>query len=229
MAFICVMEKLVQEKRDLIAQCNDLVARVTEQEHDLKAEVRAVYRDAEAAIESEKKLFRSGYEERLQKFLQAKTAEYKENAARALHPNITRLQMQHEQEMNDVERSLQAQERSIRETLNTQLQARLEEERVATKEELKLTLRALQDKAEADLDMAKRDHRKALQRLTDDGERDIERHRLYLRDKAQRGKDRNHHELRQAQEGCQQRLLELQQRHSKHIETLQREHEQEVR
>jgi hypothetical protein len=39
--------------------------------------------------------------------LQAKATEYKENATRALQPSITRLQMQHEQELADVERSLQ--------------------------------------------------------------------------------------------------------------------------
>lgn len=57
----------MQEKKDLINSCNDLVAAVKEQEHDLSAEVRAVYKDAEVLIESEKKAFRSGYEDRLQK------------------------------------------------------------------------------------------------------------------------------------------------------------------
>jgi hypothetical protein len=66
------------------------------------------------------------------------------------------------------------------------------------------------------------------QRLTEDLERDLERHRLYLRDKASRSKEQAHAELRQAQELAQQRLLELQQRHMRHVEGLQSEHEQEV-
>jgi hypothetical protein len=66
------------------------------------------------------------------------------------------------------------------------------------------------------------------QRLTEDLERDLERHRLYLRDKASRSKEQAHGELRQAQELAQQRLLELQQRHMRHVEGLQSEHEQEV-
>jgi hypothetical protein len=66
------------------------------------------------------------------------------------------------------------------------------------------------------------------QRLTEDLERDLERHRLYLRDKASRSKEQAHAELRQAQELAQQRLLELQQRHMRHVDGLQSEHEQEV-
>jgi hypothetical protein len=66
------------------------------------------------------------------------------------------------------------------------------------------------------------------QRLTEDLERDLERHRLYLWDKASRSKEQAHAELRQAQELAQQRLLELQQRHMRHVEGLQGEHEQEV-
>lgn len=64
---ICFWMQLVQEKRYLIEKCNELVAAVKDQEHDLAAEVRAVYKDAETSIESEKKAFRAGYEDRLQK------------------------------------------------------------------------------------------------------------------------------------------------------------------
>ncbi len=50
-------------------RCSELVAAVQDQERDLATEVRAVYRDAETTIENEKKVFRSGYEDRLQKVL----------------------------------------------------------------------------------------------------------------------------------------------------------------
>jgi hypothetical protein len=59
----------MQEKKDMINSCNDLVAVLKEQEHDLSAEVRSVYKDMEVLLESEKKAFRSGYEDRLQKVM----------------------------------------------------------------------------------------------------------------------------------------------------------------
>lgn len=57
----------MQHKSDLVARCQELVELVKEQERELSAEVRSVYKDAEQVIEAEKKNFRSGYEDRLQK------------------------------------------------------------------------------------------------------------------------------------------------------------------
>lgn len=108
------------------------------------------------------------------------------------------------------------------------LQARLEEERVAAKDELKLSTRALLDKATSDIDTAKRDQRRQLQRLSDDLEHDLEKQRLLLKDRALRGRDRVHSEMQQLQQSSQLRIADLQQRHTKHIEALQEEHEQEV-
>lgn len=136
--------------------------------------------------------------------------------------------MLHEQELSTAKLHIQNEERSLQETMASKLQGRIEEERQAAKEELRLSARALQEKAAAELDTAKRDHRKQLQRQTDDLERDLERHRLFLKDKAQRARDRAHSDMKLQQEGSQQRILELQQRHAKHIQTLQSEHEQEV-
>lgn len=116
----------------------------------------------------------------------------------------------------------------MKESTTSQLHSRLEEERSAAKEEIRLTLRALQDRAAGELDAARREHRKAQEQLTEDLERDLDRHRLYLRDKAQRSKEQNHLGLRQAQESAQLRLLEIQQRHAKHLEGLQQEHDREV-
>lgn len=136
--------------------------------------------------------------------------------------------MLHEQELSTAKLYVQNEERSLQESMASKLQGRIEEERLAAKEELKLSARALQDKAAAELDTAKREHRKVLQRQTDDLERDLERHRLFLKDKALQARDRAHSDMKLLQESSQQRILELQQRHAKHIETLQGEHEHDV-
>lgn len=57
----------MQYKSDLVTRCQELMDLVKEQERELSAEVRSVYKDAEQVIEAEKKNFRSGYEDRLQK------------------------------------------------------------------------------------------------------------------------------------------------------------------
>ncbi len=57
----------MQSKSDLVSRCHELVDAAKEQERELAAEVRSVYKDAEQVIETEKKAFRSGYEDRLQK------------------------------------------------------------------------------------------------------------------------------------------------------------------
>jgi len=136
--------------------------------------------------------------------------------------------MMHDQELSAAQLGIQSQERALGEDMSSKLQARLEEERVGAKDELKLTVKALHDKAAGEIENINREQRRQLQRLTDDLERDLEKHRLFLRDRAQRGRDRVHSEMRQLQHSNQQRMADLQLRHSKHIETLQEQHEQEV-
>lgn len=57
----------MQQKSDMVNRCQELLDAVKEQERELSAEVRSVYKDAEQIIENEKKTFRAGYEDRLQK------------------------------------------------------------------------------------------------------------------------------------------------------------------
>ena len=158
-----------------------------------------------------------------------KAVEYKESTAKALHPEISRLQMQHERELAEAQQGLQAQERALRESMVATLQARLDEERGAAKDELRLSAKAQQDKAQADWEALGREHRRKVQQAAEEQERDLEKYRLFLKDKAQRSRERAHQELRQLQEGAQQRLQDLKQRHLKHIEQLQADHETEVR
>ena len=59
----------MEQKSELVNMCHQLVDALKEQERDLAAEVRSVYRDAEELIEAEKKQFRAGYEDRLHKVI----------------------------------------------------------------------------------------------------------------------------------------------------------------
>ena len=61
-----------------------------------------MYKHYEYELEQEKKLFRSGQEERLEKYLNLKLNEIKESTAKALQPEMNRLQQMHEVELAQV-------------------------------------------------------------------------------------------------------------------------------
>ena len=55
------------EKTDLLAKCKDLVEQVKEEERKTASELRQLYREVEQSLELDRKKFKDGYEERLQK------------------------------------------------------------------------------------------------------------------------------------------------------------------
>lgn len=57
----------MQEKECIVKKCKELVEACQEQDRNLAVEVRLTYKEADAKVESERKIFRSGYEDRLQK------------------------------------------------------------------------------------------------------------------------------------------------------------------
>ena len=61
----------MQHKGEVVQRCQEMLEQLKELEREVAAEVRGVCRDAEAQLESEKKQFRAGYEERLQKVSQS--------------------------------------------------------------------------------------------------------------------------------------------------------------
>ncbi len=60
-------QELVAEKAQLINDLKDRVSEIHQAEHDLQAEIRSLYREAERQLEADRKRFKAGYEERLQK------------------------------------------------------------------------------------------------------------------------------------------------------------------
>jgi hypothetical protein len=54
-------------KSELIEKLKDLMEEIKQTELDIQADVRRIYREGDQAIEAEKKKFKLGYEDRLQK------------------------------------------------------------------------------------------------------------------------------------------------------------------
>ncbi|KAJ1432645.1 hypothetical protein B484DRAFT_26164 [Ochromonadaceae sp. CCMP2298] len=219
---------LMESKADLVARCTELVEAVREGDREHSVAARILHRDAEAQTEADRKLFRAGYEERLHKFLATKVAEYKDSTARALQPEIGRLQVAHEAELAEAQGQLKQRERLLTESMGCRLQGRLEEERGAAKEELKLSAGALQDKAGGENEGAEREHRRSLQRLGEDQERELARHRQLVRDKGEQCRQHMREEQRLLLEAGQQRVAELKQRHASNVQKLQDEHDRRM-
>jgi uncharacterized protein YoxC len=72
-------EELVAEKAQLINELKERVNDIQQAEHDLQAEIRSLYREAERELEMERKRFKSGYEDRLQKVSILSESRYKCN------------------------------------------------------------------------------------------------------------------------------------------------------
>lgn len=60
-------QSAVAEKAQLIADLKERVSEIQQAEHDMQAEIRALYREAEKDLDLERKRFKAGYEDRLQK------------------------------------------------------------------------------------------------------------------------------------------------------------------
>lgn len=59
----------MRQKADLIKTCKELMEIIQDTERDAQAELRGVYREGEEKIEAERRLFKQGHDERLQKVL----------------------------------------------------------------------------------------------------------------------------------------------------------------
>jgi hypothetical protein len=169
------------------------------------------------------------YPSPLTQFLAVKVAEYKDSTARALQPEVGRLHVEHEGELAEVHRQLKQRERTLTEGMGFRLQGRLEEERSAAKEELKLSASVLQDREAGDSEGAEREHYRVLQRLGRDQERELDRRRQLARERGEQHRQQLREEERRLLEVGQQRVAVLKQQHAHHLEKLLEEHDRRVR
>lgn len=136
--------------------------------------------------------------------------------------------MLHDREYSDTKQSIEEQERRLNEHWTEKLAGRVEEERIAAKEELKRLVRLLQERQNSQLDDLYREHKRLLQRAQEEHDREMDRHRLALKEKTEKYRAWAHDEMKQLQQQSQQRLTDLKLNHSKYIETSQLEHEEKV-
>lgn len=222
---ITMGKNLMMEKKELLQKCEDIMETIKVVEREMASDGRRIHRQIEENIEAEKKTFRSGQEDRLDKYLQAKLTEYKDSTARALQPEVSRLQQLHETEMAQANAKGRAEERRIREMYTARLQERIDEERRLTLESQRSSVLDRMDMVNVELEAAEREHRYRISSLKEDLEKDLDRLNTALASKVEKERKQGLIEVRAAQENCQKRFQETRANHNTEILRLQQEHD----
>jgi len=221
--------KLVEEKRQYVKQCQELVDGIKEKERDLAAERRRVHREASEKLDLERKQFRAGHNQRLANFLASKTQEHKESTGKALQPEFARLEKMHEREMSDLEARSAVNERRVREEYQQRLESMLRDERDMHQESQRNIGRNVTSAVSAELQGVEREHKMRMASQRRELEQDMERLRQHLSQKLNKERQNGQTEVQKTQEMFQQRLHGLRSQHQSEMNAIMRNHEEQCR
>lgn len=220
---------LMTEKKRLLESCQSLLDQLKDNEHSLAEQSRSISYDVDQIIEQDKKLFKAGTEERLEKCLALKSLEYKEATAKALQPEINRLQQAHERELAEVIAHYREEERRAREANALRLQELVEQERVVLIESQRSSVKDHMETLVAELEAAEREHRFRMTGIKEDLEKDLQKLKDALSNKTMKERKNVQAEIHAAQENYKQRSIELRSRHHDEIIVLKKDHEETIK
>ena len=175
--------QLMLEKKELLQICQKNIDDINAAETENSMVTRDMHKQHEYELEQEKKLFRSGQEERLEKYLNLKLNEIKESTAKALQPEINRLQHLHEIELAQVTSRFYQEEKSIKEEFAAVLTERFEKERADMLGQQKQAMLDRQETINAELKASDKEHRILLATLQDDLDNELEKFKILLQEK----------------------------------------------
>jgi len=221
--------RYMHEKKELMEFCKVQLGAIKDDETSVQDQARRLHREADETLELERKTFRSGHEERLQKFLASKAGEHREQTGKALQPEFARLQLMHERELSEVETNAKSDERKMREAMQTRLEELVREEKLAFSEEQRGLVRSRSDAVSAELQAADREHRMRIHALQSDLEKDLERFVTALNAKTDKERKAGQAEIRKAQEACHARMQEIRTRHLTEMQALLKDHDEQLK
>ena len=221
--------RFMQEKRELMETCKIQLDAVKDDDASVQELARRLNREADESLELERKAYRASHEERLQKFLASKASDHRELTGKALQPEFARLQLMHERELSDVETNAKAEERRLREMMQSRLESLIRDEKNSFLDEQRSVGRSRGDAVVAELQAAEREHRMRMQSLQGDLEKDFERYVAALNAKTDKERKAGQLEIRKAQEACHARMQEIRARHLSEIQALLRDHDDQVK
>jgi hypothetical protein len=219
----------MKQKSDFIKSCKDLMEMIQEADRDMQADIRSVFREGEEIIESERRTFKQGYDERLAKFMAQKAQQYRESTNRAMDPEFKRLQTLHEHDMTRLRLDLENEERRLQDSIKQRLESLKEEEKKATKEEIRFILKAIQDKCAKELEDLAQEFKQKSRTIRVEYDRQLDRHQRQLKDKLARMRKDCHQELDDVHHQGQERLLSMKQKHIEMMQKMAKDHEQKIR
>jgi len=220
---------LMNEKKRLLESCQYLLDQLKDNENNLSEQSRSIQHDIDQVIEQDRKIFKAGTEDRLEKFLTLKSLEYKESTSKALQPEISRLQHAHERELSDIINHYREEERRAKEVNLLRLQELVEQERSALLESQRSAVKDHMDTLVAELEAAEREHRFRMTGIKEDLEKDLQKLKDALTIKSNKERRNVQAEIQAAQENYKQRSIELRSRHHDEIIVLKKDHEETIK
>ena len=221
--------QLMETKRKILEECKVIVSQIKLLEEETCILMKQKLDSASNLIEQQRKLYRSGQDERLQKAMSSRMSEYRDALMRMMGPEVDRLQQQNTTELSNILSKAAVEERKIRNEMQSKLVSLIFDESSKLKRDLQRQIRSLVDSSVEEYEKLEREHKSCVIDLTDKLEREL--HSLRLTHKTKLDKDRKSYEddLKKIEDEFQSRLCEIKAKHSKDVSVLQKEHESQLK
>jgi hypothetical protein len=219
----------VTEKKELLENCKGIVDAIKKLEEETGAEGRRISDELKIALEVEKKLFKAGHEERLQKFVAGKISEFKANTHRALAPEISRLQQKNAALLVDIDHRYAADERRMRLDFQDGLASAVAQEVENFKSDQSNFSRSKLAAMNKEIEDLEREHKRRLERDTDGYERELEKLKDSLHQKSTRHRKQRQNEAVEALEASKKRIASMHARHEEEMSELQLKHDESLK
>lgn len=219
----------VEEKKTLLQACKDSVEAIRSIDEEAEVEAKRISSELKIAIETERKLFKAGSEDRLQKFVSSKIAEFKAQTQRALVPEMTRLAQKNTAALAEIDLRFNSDERKLRIEYEERLSSAVAIELERFKSEQIMHSREKSQGLNKEIEDMERLHRKRLQSYSEEYERELDKLKDTLAKKAAQHRRLRQQEASEAADSSKRRLTELRNRHESELNALRSQHEVAIR
>jgi len=221
--------ELLKKKKSLVSSCKNLLESLKNKEEKNFHENQRMNTDIELAIEDDKKKFRSGKNERLQAYLIKKTNEIKESTAQATSSDFKRIEINHEQDVLDMERKYKSEERKLREGMRNRLNEMVSEEELIMKDELRNSLRTRAEASAVALNVLSDDHRQRMRDLTEDDGREVESLNREHLIRAEKDRKQSENDTKKCHDEYLYKIKDIQLKNQSELYNIEKDHNEQLR
>lgn len=171
------IETALLKKQQLLKSCQQNMDLLTTAQDDVTKEIQLLQQHLRMQLESDRKSFRASHQERLQKYLQDRLAEYRERTERALQPEFQRLQHNHELELMQLQQWSERELKRLRDELSDTFDLQLQQEQKLLQEAHSTFETHAHEQFEQDKLMYENLHHSKIEKLRLDLRRQLDVHR----------------------------------------------------